>query len=68
MCAYIGIPISVSHSLIGGLMGPSLIAGVTKEIITSGLIKILVFIVLAPVIGITLGYLLMITTINLNIN
>jgi PiT family inorganic phosphate transporter len=57
-----GMPISVSHSLIGGLIGPSLIAGGTKVIIASGLIKVLVFIVVAPVTGMILGYLLMITT------
>jgi PiT family inorganic phosphate transporter len=59
LCTHFGFPISVSHALIGGLIGPSLIVGGTKVIISSGLIKVLLFIFLSPIIGIILGYLLM---------
>ena len=59
-CTHWGLPISVSHALIGGLIGPALLAGGPEVIITSGLNKVLIFIVLSPVIGILLGYLLMI--------
>jgi PiT family inorganic phosphate transporter len=61
-CARVGIPISVSHSLIGGLIGPALIIGGTSAIVSSGLTKVLIFIVLAPLIGMVLSYFIMILT------
>ena len=61
-CTHIGLPISVSHALIGGLIGPALMAGGTGVLISSGLIKVALFIVLSPIIGLLLGYLLMILT------
>jgi len=60
LCTAFGFPISVSHAIIGGLIGPSLIAGGTKVIIASGLIKVLLFIFLSPLIGVVLGYIFMI--------
>lgn len=61
-CARVGIPISVSHSLIGGLIGPALIIGGSSAIISSGLTKVLIFIILAPLIGMILSYFIMILT------
>jgi PiT family inorganic phosphate transporter len=61
-CTRMGLPISVSHALIGGLIGPALIVGGTDVLISSGIIKVAVFIVLSPVIGLILGYFLMILT------
>jgi inorganic phosphate transporter, PiT family len=48
---YLGIPISSSHSLIGGLIGAGLVAGGPKVLMYSGILKILIFIVVAPLIG-----------------
>jgi inorganic phosphate transporter, PiT family len=62
-CNRFGLPISVSHSLIGGLMGPALIVAGTNAILRAGLTKVLVFIVLAPVLGIILSYFIMIITL-----
>jgi PiT family inorganic phosphate transporter len=61
-CTHFGLPISVSHSLIGGLIGPALIEGGTAVLIPSGIIKVAVFIVLSPLIGILLGFLVMALT------
>jgi inorganic phosphate transporter, PiT family len=61
-CTHFGLPISVSHSLIGGLVGPALLIGGTKVLIASGLIKVSLFIFLSPIIGFFLGYLIMIAT------
>jgi inorganic phosphate transporter, PiT family len=61
-CTYLGLPISVSHALIGGLIGPALIVGGKNVLILSGIIKVGLFIVLSPLIGLLLGYLLMILT------
>ncbi len=62
-CTHFGFPISVSHALIGGLIGPSLLAGGPDVIITSGLNKVLIFIVLSPLLGLLLGYLMMVLTL-----
>ncbi len=60
VCTRFGMPISVSHALIGGLVG----AGVAKAglgcLVTPGLVKVSVFIVLSPVLGMGLGAVLMI--------
>jgi inorganic phosphate transporter, PiT family len=61
-CVQLGLPISVSHSLIGGLIGPALIVGGKGALISSGIIKITVFIVLSPVLGMVMGYLFMTLT------
>ncbi len=54
------MPISVSHALIGGLIGPAILKGGTVALIRSGITKVLSFIVVAPVLGIVLGFLIMI--------
>jgi inorganic phosphate transporter, PiT family len=61
-CTKFGLPISVSHSLIGGLVGPALVIGGTQALIPAGLIKVSLFIFLSPIIGFLLGYLIMIGT------
>jgi PiT family inorganic phosphate transporter len=63
LCTNLGMPISVSHALIGGLMGPAIVAGGTDVIIATGLRKVLFFIVLSPLIGILLSYFLMLFTL-----
>lgn len=64
-CAHYGLPISVSHALIGGLIGPAIVTNGTQSLIASGILKVSVFIFLSPIIGMTLGYLLMILTLHL---
>jgi PiT family inorganic phosphate transporter len=61
-CTHFGLPISVSHALIGGLVGPALLNFGPDAIISSGLFKILLFIVLSPLIGLFLGYFIMLLT------
>jgi PiT family inorganic phosphate transporter len=60
LCTRVGLPISVSHSLVGALVG----AGVAKAglgcLVIPGLVKIVLFIVLAPLIGFVLGAFLMV--------
>jgi PiT family inorganic phosphate transporter len=57
---YYGLPTSSSHALIGGYAGAAVAKAGTGVIITSGWTKTLIFIVLAPAIGLTLGFVLMI--------
>ncbi|HLF34939.1 MAG TPA: inorganic phosphate transporter [Cyclobacteriaceae bacterium] len=63
VCTHLGLPISVSHALVGGLVGTGLLVGGQDVIITSGVYKVLLFIILSPVIGFILSYFLMVTTI-----
>lgn len=61
-CQRYGLPNSVSHALIGGLIGPALLIGGRGALITSGILKVAVFIVIAPVFGAILGFLVMSAT------
>ena len=56
---YYGIPVSSSHALIGGYAGAAVAKAGWGAIITSGWTKTLVFIVLAPLIGMLLAFTLM---------
>lgn len=60
ICTHMGFPISVSHALVGGLVGSALAKSGIKALILSGLLKISLFIILAPMIGLVLGYIIMI--------
>jgi len=60
---YYGIPSSSSHALIGGFAGAALAKAGWGALIPSGLLKIAVFIVFAPVIGMVLGFALMVATL-----
>ncbi len=59
---YFGLPTSSSHALIGGYAGAAIAKGGLGVIIAGGWYKTLVFIVLAPLIGLALGFLLKIAT------
>jgi PiT family inorganic phosphate transporter len=60
VCTHMGFPISVSHALVGGLVGSAVAKSGARALIVSGLLKISLFIVLAPLIGLVLGYVIMI--------
>jgi len=64
-CTYLGFPISVSHALIGGLIGPILFMAGPSALIANGIIKVALFIVLSPLIGMALGYLVAVMTMYL---
>jgi len=53
-----GLPTSSSHALVGGLLGVALVAGGPAAIISSGIYKILIFIVVSPILGMILSYLI----------
>ncbi|MBL8174691.1 MAG: inorganic phosphate transporter [Bryobacterales bacterium] len=55
-----GLPTSSSHALFGGYAGAAIAAAGFKAIIVSGWIRILTFIVVAPMLGMLLAYTLMI--------
>jgi len=55
---YFGLPSSSSHSLIGGYAGAAIAKGGFGVIIAAGWYKTLIFIFVAPLIGLVLGYFL----------
>ncbi|MGE5383216.1 MAG: anion permease [Omnitrophica WOR_2 bacterium] len=59
LCTHFGLPISVSHALIGGLLGPAIVIGGAKYIIAAGIIKVVLFIFLSPLVGFLLAFLMM---------
>ncbi|HYE89624.1 MAG TPA: inorganic phosphate transporter [Terriglobales bacterium] len=60
---YWGLPTSSSHALIGGFAGAAVMKGGFEVLITSGLVKIGVFMILAPLIGFTIGFVMMLLTV-----
>ena len=57
---YYGLPTSSSHALIGGYAGAAVTKAGWGAIIPAGWTKTLIFIVLAPLIGMALGFLIMV--------
>jgi len=52
---YYGLPSSSSHALMGGLAGAAVVKAGTGVLVMSGIIKVLLFIVISPVLGMALG-------------
>lgn len=51
------LPTSSSHALVGGLIGVALVKAGPSAIIASGMYKVLIFIVVSPVVGMLLAFL-----------
>ncbi|MDR1311780.1 MAG: inorganic phosphate transporter [Burkholderiaceae bacterium] len=52
---YYGIPSSSSHALIGGLIGAAIAKAGVNSLVASGVLKIVAFIVISPLLGFFLG-------------
>jgi len=59
---YLGLPSSSSHALIGGYAGAAIAKSGFGVIIASGWVKTLIFIALAPAIGLVMGFILKVIT------
>jgi PiT family inorganic phosphate transporter len=57
---YYGIPSSSSHALIGGMIGATIAKAGTGPLLTPGIVKTATFIIVSPLLGLTLGALIMI--------
>ncbi len=57
LCTYFGLPISVSHSLIGGLIGTALAAVGPEKLLFDGLMKVGIGIIASPFGGLVIGFL-----------
>jgi inorganic phosphate transporter, PiT family len=61
---YWGLPTSSSHALIGGFAGAAVMKAGFGSLVAPGLIKIGAFMILAPLIGLAVGFALMVLTLN----
>ena len=52
---YLGLPVSSSHALIGGMIGAALVKSGTKYLVWKGIIKTVTFIFVSPALGLILG-------------
>ncbi len=59
-----GLPTSSSHALIGGFAGAAVVKAGFGSLVASGLVKIGVFMVLAPLIGLVVGFGMMLLTLR----
>jgi len=59
-----GLPTSSSHALIGGFAGAAVAKAGFGSLIASGLLKIGLFMVLAPLIGLTVGFVMMLVSMR----
>jgi PiT family inorganic phosphate transporter len=57
---YVGLPTSSSHALVGGMAGAAVASAGWGSLLSEGLQKIAVFIVLSPIIGLLLGFTIMV--------
>jgi len=58
ICTMIGLPISASHALIGGLIGPVWFVYGSQNLIGSGIFTVVAFIVISPLLGCLMGFFL----------
>ena len=65
---YYGLPSSSSHALIGGLIGAAISKAGFSTLVWAGIIKTTVFIIVSPAIGMALGFIFMVTAMNLSHN
>src|SRR5215475_6303912 len=59
---YWGLPTSSSHALIGGFGGAAVAKAGFGSLVAAGLVKIGVFMILAPLIGLVIGFVVMLVT------
>jgi len=62
---WLGLPSSSSHTLVGGLVGSAVASNGFGSVIYGGLIKIGVFIVIAPLLGMIMSYIISVIVLHL---
>jgi PiT family inorganic phosphate transporter len=62
---YLGLPSSSSHTLVGGLVGAAIAGNGFDSVIYAGLIKIAVFIVVAPVLGMVISFIISVIVLHI---
>jgi inorganic phosphate transporter, PiT family len=60
-----GLPSSSSHTLVGGLVGSAIVSSGFDAVIYAGVIKIAIFIIVAPVLGMLMSYIISVIVLHL---
>ena len=60
LASFSGIPVSVTHALVGGLLGAGIVAGGLKAVVLQGMWKIILAMILSPIFGFLGGLILMV--------
>jgi PiT family inorganic phosphate transporter len=60
LASFSGIPVSVTHALVGGLLGAGMVAAGFKAVVLQGMWKIVLAMILSPIFGFLGGLLLMV--------
>jgi inorganic phosphate transporter, PiT family len=55
---WLGLPSSSSHTLVGGLLGSAIASAGFGVVIVSGVVKILIFIIIAPLLGMVMAFII----------
>ena len=53
---YFGLPTSSSHALIGGMIGAAVVKAGPGALVAPGILKVIIFIIVAPCVGLLLGF------------
>lgn len=59
LCTHYGLPISVSHALIGGMIGAAIVKEGIGALQMAGILKVVIFIFVSPVVGLVMALFLM---------
>jgi PiT family inorganic phosphate transporter len=59
-----GLPSSSSHTLVGGLIGAAVAGNGFDSIVVAGVMKIVIFIVIAPVLGMVISFIISVIALN----
>jgi inorganic phosphate transporter, PiT family len=62
---WMGLPSSSSHTLVGGLVGAAIVSSGFDAVILPGVLKIVAFIVIAPLLGMVMAYIISVIVLNL---
>jgi PiT family inorganic phosphate transporter len=62
---WLGLPSSSSHTLVGGLVGAAITGSGFDSVILPGVLKIVAFIVIAPLIGMVMSYIISIIVLHI---
>ena len=62
---WMGLPSSSSHTLVGGLVGAAVAGYGFGSVIYAGVIKIVIFIVVAPVLGMIMSYIISVIVLHI---
>lgn len=65
---WLGLPSSSSHTLVGGLVGSAIASSGLQSVVYAGVIKIVIFIIVAPLLGMVISFIISIAVMWISKN